>query len=89
MEKMTMEGMTPEAVRAKEEFLLRHGADVQEELDRMKAPLLFEDKYGEQYICVNGCYSRVEVRKPEEIVKAEPFITFSLDGLIDYIMAKI
>lgn len=79
-------GMTPEAVRAKEEFLLKMGAKWQEELNKMKAPILFEDHNGEQYIYHDGRHERVELRKPEKIVKAEPFETFSLNGLLDYIL---
>lgn len=81
----TMKPMTPEAVRAKEEFLLKMGAKYQKDLDDLRAPVVFEDKNEEQYIYFNGRYERVEYPKPEKIVKAEPFETFSLDGLIDYI----
>ena len=80
------ENMTPEAVRAKEEYLLRMGAEWQRQLDKNKEPVLFEDKYGEQYIHHDGECERVELRKPEKIVKAEPFETFSLNGLLDYII---
>ena len=80
------ENMTPEAVRAKEEFLLKAGAELQKKLEELKAPMFIEDQYGEQYIYCNGKYERVNERKPEEIVKGEPFETFSLDGLVDYIL---
>ena len=80
-----IEVMTPEAVRAKEEYLFSTGAEKQKEIEELKAPVLFADQYGEQYIYCNGKYVRVEQRKPEKIIMAEPFETFSLDGLIDYI----
>ena len=78
--------MTPEAVRAKEEYLLNKGAEYQRRIDELKVPELFTDKNGEQYIWNDERYERVELRKPEKIVKAEPFITFSLNGLLDYIL---
>ena len=81
------EVMTPETVRAKEEYLFSMGSRTQEEIDELKMPVLFEDKNGEQYIYCNGEYERVKKRDPEKIVKAEAFETFSLDGLIDYIKA--
>ena len=89
MELKAMEGMTsmsPEAVRAKEQYLLEQGAAWMRKLQEMKAPQLFEDKYGEQYIYSDGKYTRVEVRKPEKNIKAEPFETFSLAGLVEYIL---
>jgi hypothetical protein len=81
------EVMTPEAVRAKEEYLFSMGAGTQKEIEELKAPVLFVDKNGEQYIYCNGKYERVDLRKPDHIVKAEAFETFSLDGLIDFIKA--
>lgn len=85
MEEKRIEVMTPEAVRAKEEYLYRAGRSAQKEIEDLRQPILFEDKYGEQYIWEDGSYEKVELRKPEKIVRAEPFETFSLDGLIDYI----
>ena len=82
-----IEVMTPEAVRAKEEYLFSTGAEKQKEIEELKAPVLFADQYGDQYIYCNGKYERVEQRKPGKIIMAEPFETFSLDGLIDYIKA--
>ena len=79
--------MTAQAVRAKEEFLLFTGAEWQKKLDKLKEPVLFEDKYGEQYIWKDGECTRVELRKPDRIIKAECFETFSLNGLIEYIQA--
>ena len=81
------ETMTPEAVRAREEYLFSMGLGTQAKIDELKAPVLFKDQNGEQYIYCNGKYQRVEKRNPERIVKAEAFETFSLDGLIDYITA--
>ena len=85
MRENDMNSMTPEAVRAKEEFLLKTGAQWKEDLDKLKAPILFEDKYGEQYIYHDGEYELVEQQTPDKLVKCTPFVTFSLDGLIDYI----
>ena len=80
------ENLTPAAVRAKEEYLFNTGAEYQRRIDELKLPELFTDKNGEQYIWHDGRYERVELRKPEKIVKAEPFETFSLNGLLDYIL---
>ncbi|MBO7663756.1 MAG: hypothetical protein J6U01_10330, partial [Clostridia bacterium] len=80
------ENLTPAAVRAKEEYLFNTGAAYQRQIDELKMPELFTDKNGEQYIWHDGRYERVELRKPEKIVKAEPFETFSLNGLLDYIL---
>lgn len=81
-----MISMTPEAVRAKEEFLFISGRVAQEEMEALRKPVLFEDKHGNQYIYCNGEYESAEPRKPEKIVRADSFETFSLDGLIDYIL---
>lgn len=83
---VTTVDMTPAAVRAKEEYLLNKGAEYQRRIDELKAPELFTDKNGEQYIWHDERCERVELRKPEKIVKAEPFETFSLNGLMDYIL---
>lgn len=80
--------MTPEAVRAKEQYLFSTGRAVQEEINHLRQPILFKDQNDEQYIYCNGEYERVEPREPERIVKAEPFEVFSLDGLLDYIVAN-
>ena len=48
------ETMTAEAVRAKEEYLFSMGAGTQKEIEELKAPALFTDQYGEQYIYCNG-----------------------------------
>lgn len=85
MSDVRCENLTPEAVRAKEEYLFQTGMEAQKHVDELKAPILFEDKYGNQYIYCDGDYHIAELRKPEKIVKAEPFKTFSLNGLIDYI----
>lgn len=79
--------MTPEAVRAKEEFLYKAGVNAALREEQLRKPELFEDKFGEQYIYCNGEYRKVELRKPDRIIKAEVFGTFSLDGLIEYIKA--
>ena len=42
------ENMTPEAVRAKEEYLINIGAAYQRRIDELKLPELFTDKNGEQ-----------------------------------------
>ena len=81
------ESLTPEAVRAKEEYLFQTGVKAQKQIDELKAPTLFEDKYGNQYIYCDGEYRLAEQRKPEKLIKAEPFKTFSLSGLIEYIKA--
>lgn len=86
MKEENMVAMTADAVRAKEEYLFNTGAEYQRRIDELKMPELFTDKNGEQYIWHNGRYERVELRKPDKIVKAEPFETFSLDGLLDFIL---
>ena len=85
MNEVKCESLTPEAVRAKEEYLFQTGVKAQKQIDELKAPTLFEDKYGNQYIYCDGDYHLAEERKPDRLVKAEPFKTFSLNGLIDYI----
>lgn len=77
--------MTPEAVRAKEEYLYNAGKEAQLEIDVLKMPSMFEDKYGQQYIWADGKYQRVWKDLPDRLIMAETFETFSLDGLIDYI----
>lgn len=81
------DNLTPEAVRAKEEYLFQTGVKAQKQIDELKVPTLFEDNYGNQYIYCNGEYELAELRKPDKIVRAEPFETFSLNGLIEYIKA--
>ena len=39
-----IEVMTPEAVRAKEEYLFSTGAEKQKEIEELKAPVLFADQ---------------------------------------------
>ncbi len=80
--------MTPEAVRAKEQYLFSTGRTVQEEIDSLRQPILFEDKYGQQHIWGKGVCMDVEEPEPKKIVKAEPFEVFSLAGLLDYIVAN-
>jgi len=80
--------MTPEAVRAKEEYLYTEGAKAQKRINELQMPYLFKDQNDEQYIYCNGKYERVKPQKPEGIVRAEPFEVFSLDGLLDYIVAN-
>lgn len=81
------ENLTPEAVRAKEEFLLKAGMKMQKTVDEMQKPELFEDKYGRQYIYCGGEYEEAVPLLPDRIINAETFETFSLDGLIEYIKA--
>ena len=78
--------MKPEAVRAKEEYLFTAGRDVQKAIDDVEKPTLMEDKYGRQYFCAAGEYDEIPEKKPDKIVKGEPFETFSLDGLLDFIL---
>ena len=78
--------MKPEAVRAKEEYLLTAGRNLQKVIDEAEKPTLMEDKYGRQYFCAASEYAEIPEKKPEKIVKAEPFETFSLNGLLDYIL---
>lgn len=78
--------MKPEAVRAKEEYLFTAGRDVQKAIDEVEKPTLMEDKYGRQYFCAAGEYEEIPEKLPDKLVKAEPFETFSLDGLLDYLM---
>jgi len=87
MSDVRTESLTPEAVRAKEEYLFQTGVKAQKQIDELKAPTLFEDKYGNQYIHCNGRYELADLRKPDKLIKAEPFKTFSLSGLIEYIKA--
>lgn len=74
-----------QAVRAKEEYLFTAGRNAQKEIEDLRKPALFEDKYGQQWICKDGKCVTIEEPKPDHVVKAETFSTFSLDGLIDYI----
>ena len=80
------EAMTAEAMRAKEEYLFNIGKLTEREICDLEGPNLFTDQYGEQYIQFGSRYDRVKKPEPDKIVKAQPFETFSLDGLIDYII---
>ena len=87
MNEVRAESLTPEAVRAKEEFLLKAGREMQKTVDEKSKPELFEDKYGRQYIYCAGEYEEAEPLLPDKIIRADTFETFSLDGLIEYIKA--
>lgn len=79
------EAMTAEAMRAKEEYLFNMGKVTEREICDLEGPHLFTDQFGEQYIQFGSQYKKVQKPEPDKIVKAQPFETFSLDGLIDYI----
>ena len=78
--------MKPEAVRAKEEYLLTAGRNLQKVIDEAEKPTIMEDKYGRQYFCAASEYAEIPEKKPDKIIKGEPFETFSLNGLLDYIL---
>ena len=84
---MEQNAMTPEAVRAKEEFIYNAGMNAARKEEQLRRPETFTDKYGEEYIWSDGEYRKVEIRKPDKIIRADVFDTFSLNGLIEYIRA--
>lgn len=82
------EKVTPEAVRAETEYLLERGMQIQEQIDYLKRPEVF--KVGEDtYISYGGRYTWVKPAEPDRIKKPEPFETYTLDGLIDYIKEDV
>lgn len=82
------ENMTPEAARAREEYLLNYGANMQKEIDGLARPEAFEAG-GSLYISCNGSYKLLEPPRPPKVVPPDVFRSFSLDGLIDYIHSDV
>ena len=80
--------ITPEAVRAETEFLLKAGMKMQSDLNEAQRPQAFTVG-GQTYISTGSHYERVKPVLPDRIVKPETFTTFSLDGLIGYIKSDV
>ena len=85
MENITRIGA--QAVRAKEEYLFTAGRNAQKEIEDLRQPVSFEDKYDQQWVWAGGKFVKVEEPKPERIVRADRLDTFSLDGLVKFIIA--
>ena len=67
------------------ERLISMGMKIQKEIDDLKRPE-FVKMDGETYIITGEQCDKVI---PDEIIKPEPFATYTLDGLIDYIRANV
>lgn len=80
--------LSPEAARAEVQYLLTAGAGYQEQIEALKRPEVF-DVDGVKYISYGHSYERVKPVLPDKLVKPEVFSTFSLDGLIDYIVSDV
>lgn len=76
--------ITPEAMRAETEFLYNAGAKAQKALDDARRPDIF-DVDGHKYISAGSSWQRLKPPEPERMVKMDPFATYSLRGLADYI----
>lgn len=85
---ITAANITPEAARAEIEFLLHAGANFQMEIDMRSEPKVFQ-ALGETYCTYGGSFKKLDPPRPERIVKGEPFKTFSLDGLIEFIKKDV
>ena len=76
---------TPEAVRAKEEYLIKAGKQAQLAED---TPHVLEID-GHTYTAYRGNLQRVQTVKPDRPEKPDVFDAFSLGGLVDFIKADV
>lgn len=82
--KNTAYATTPETARAVEEYLYNAGWKAAES---RYTPQIFQAD-GKTYIAINGNYTRIE-NKPDHEITPDIFHAFSLDGLVDYIIADV
>lgn len=80
--------ITPEAARAEIEYLLKFGTEAQRAREEAKKPQTFNFG-GEEWLYSDGRIQRYEPAKPDKLVRPGTFETFSLDGLIDYIISDV
>lgn len=80
--------LSPEAARAEIEFLLKAGMKMQSEIYDEKRPDIIEVD-GHKYLSSGSEFNLIDPVRPDRMIKAETFDTFSLDGLINYIKSDV